>query len=234
MGILKFIGRHIIEIAIVVLAVFAGAYFSSSLNNITNFFFPDRAVVQTSRTIVTSLQGIGKLVTVEAEVVKTDVRVSIHGGFLNAGYYSANHVAVGVIDAGIDFSKIDDDSVRFENDSYTITLPFPVITSCRIEHIDQNKHSFTLLSANWDIVRQLAQYEAIEQFAQDMIEADILDRAKEEANLQIGSFASNLSAGKPVNIVYEEQSSEVELPRSCQPDPPSGWGKDEESEWRRN
>jgi len=233
LGIIKFIGRNIISIALIVLALLAGAHFSDTFNDITNFFFPNRAIVQTGRTIVNNLQGIGQLVTVKAEVAKTDVRVSIHRGFLNAGFYSANHIAVGAIEAGIDFDKIGDDSVRFENDSYTITLPSPVITSCRIEHIDQNNYSLTLLSADWDTVRQLAQHDATEQFVQEMIENGILSKAEEETDLRIGSFASNLSSGKPVNIVYEERSGEVELPASCQPDPPSGWEKDEKGRWSR-
>ena len=142
-----------------------------------------------------------------------------------------NHIVVGAIEAGIDFDAINDDSVRFENDTYTLTLPAPIITSCRIEHIDQNEYSLTLLAADWDTVRQLAQYEAIVQFAEEMIEGGILTRAEEETEIRIGDFVSNLS-GKLVNIEYAEASGETVTPPSCKPDAPSGWKKDENGGWR--
>ena len=178
------------------------------------------------------MQGIGQLVTVKAEVAKTDVWVSVDQGFLNAGHYSANHIAIGAIESGIDFDQLSEDNVRFENDAYTLILPPPIITSCRIEHIAQNQHSFTLLAADWDMIRQLAQHDAIVQFAHEMIEKGILKMSEEETANRIGSFVSTLTE-KPVNVVYEEQTGEIDLPTSCQPDPPSGWVKGEDGAWYR-
>ena len=96
--------------------------------------------------------------------------------------------AIGAVEAGIDFDAIDKKQRSlWANDAYTVTLPAPVITSCRscrIEHIDQNQYSFTLLRADWDAVRQIAQAEALEQFADEMIEVGILERAAEEAEIR--------------------------------------------------
>ncbi len=217
---------------LIVAALILGAYVTGKFESIRHTFFPNQVVVETSRTIINNLQGMGQLVTVKAEVAKTDVRISIHRGILDFGYYSANHIAVGVIEAGIDFDAINDESVRFANDAYTLILPAPIITSCRIEHIDQNEYSFTLLAADWDTVRQLAQHEAIVQFAEEMIENGILERAKEETAIRIGDFVSNLS-GKLVNIEYATASGEPVKPPSCEPDAPSGWEKDENGGWRR-
>ena len=228
--IIKSIGRNIITIVVIVAALIVGGFVTGNFESVRHTFFPNQVIVETSRTIINNLQGMGQLVTVKAEVAKTDVRISIHGGILNFGYYSANHIAVGVIEAGIDFDALNDDSVRFENDAYTVILPAPIITSCRIEHIDQNEYSFTLLAADWDAVRQLAQSEAIVQFAKEMIEKGILGKAKEETTIRIGDFASSLT-GKPVNIEYTTATAEPILPPSCEPDPPSGWEKDENGEW---
>ena len=233
----KFIGRNIVTIVLVVLGIIIGGYLSGTVDTVRDFFFPEAAAyVRSTRTIVNSIHGIGQLVTVSAEVDKTDVRVEISEGFLNAGYYSESHVAIGVIEAGIEFAAIDEDSISYDeaNDRYTLTLPPPTITSCRIEYIDQYGGSLTLLPADWDVIRQLAQHDAISLFVQDMIEARILDRAEEESTLRMGDFVSAMT-GKQTQIEFERLNGELELPVSCNPDPPVGWRKDSESgAWGRS
>ncbi len=233
-GFFKFIAKNIVSIALLIGGIVIGGYVIGAVNNVRDFLFPETAIhVIPSHTIVTSIKNIGQLVTVTSEIGTTDVQVEIHQGFLNAGYYSASHIAIGAIEAGIDFEKIDEDNVQFRDDGYTLTLPPSIITSCRIEHIDQNQHSFTLLQADWDMVRQIAQAEAIEQFANEMIEAGILKRAKERAEELIVDFVEDLT-GKATRVVFEASERELELPQSCKPIPPSGWLKDEESGvWKR-
>ena len=232
LAILKFIGRNFVTIVIICLALLVGGYLAGSVDFLRNFFFPSGAYVRTPYIIVNGMHGLGQLVTTTSEVATTDMRVEIHEGFLNAGYYSANHIAVGAIEAGIDMDALTEEDLRLENDTYHITLPAPVITSCRIEHIDQNQHSLTLLVADWDMVRQLAQYNAVVQFAEEMIEAGILQKAEYEADERIGDFVSNLT-GLPTVVEFAARDGEPELPASCQPIPPSGWEKDEDGAWKR-
>lgn len=233
-AILKFVGRNVFTIALLAFGIVIGGYMIGAAHNVRDFFFPEiAAYVRSPQTIVNSINGIGQLVTVTSVVDKTDVHVEIHRGILNAGYYSANHYAIGAIEAGIDFGAIDANSIRFEDDVYTLTLPAPVITSCRIEHIDQNQYSLTLLSADWDMVRQLAQADALMQFVEDMIEFGILERAEEETALRLGDFVRELT-GKPAQIIFAERTSELELADSCQPYTPSGWVKDTDGAWKRS
>lgn len=230
---LRFIARHIVTIVLVIIALVVGGYISGTVDSVRDFFFPQSAAyVHSTHVIVNGIRGISKLVTVEGDIGTTDVKVEIHQGFLNAGYYSANHIAIGAIEAGIDFDKIDEDNISFRDDAYFLTLPAPIISSCRIDHIDQNRHSFTLLSADWDMVRQLAQHDAIIQFADEMIEAGILDRAEKEAETQIGDFVSELT-GKPTSIEFASREGELQLPLSCTPMTPSGWAKDSDGAWKR-
>lgn len=222
-----------VGIAIIILS--GNAALSGMLSSVMNFFNPPpTANIVSSRTIVYSLQGLGQLVTVSSEVAKADIQVSVNEGFLNAGSYSAKHVAVGVIEAGIDIATRDKDHVSYDAtaNAYTLRLPSPNITSCRIEHIDQYGGSLTILPADWDLLRQLAQHDAIKQFAQDMIEGGILERAKEEAALRLGDFIRALT-GSQAHIEYEASDGEAKLPPSCQPDPPSGWEKGEDGAWSR-
>ena len=220
-------------VAIIILS--GSAALSGLFSSVINIFDPPpTANIVSSRTIVHSLQGLGQLVTVSSEVAKAGIQVSVNEGFLNAGYYSASHMAVGVVEAGIDITAADRDDVSYDAaaNTYTLRLPTPNITSCRIEHIDQYGGSLTLLPVDWDVIRQLAQHDAIRQFTQDMIERGILERAQEEASLRVGNFISALTGGQ-AHIEYKETDAPPKPPPSCQPDPPRGWEKDEDGAWRR-
>ncbi len=194
---------------------------------------PATVNIVSSRTIVNSVRGLGQLVTVRVELAKTDIRVSIHEGFLNSGYYSANHVAFGIIEAGIDISEFGNDNLnRPDNQSMVLTLPAPIVTSCNIEHIDQYENSFSLLQKDWDTVRQLAEFDAIMAFRQDALEGGILEEAKDEVTYRLGNFVSELT-GAQVQIDFEEPADLPVYGDTCYPDPPSGWQKDENGEWGR-
>ena len=232
-SLLKFIGRNFLTIALVMIALIVGAYISGTVDSVRDFFFPQPELKVGSPVImVNQIKAIAQLVTVSSEIGTTNIEVEIHQGFLNSGYYSASHIAIGAIDAGIDFEKIGEDAIELRNDVFTITLPAPIITSCRIEYIDQNQHSLTLLPADWDLVRQIAQAEALDKFAQSMIEEGILKRAAEEAEIRIGEFVKNLT-GISSNFLFEERSGDPELPDSCNPIPPSSWEKGADGGWRR-
>ncbi|MCY4537144.1 MAG: DUF4230 domain-containing protein [Chloroflexi bacterium] len=232
-AILKFIGRHFITIALVVIALIVGGFVVGSVQNVRELLFPQTAVKVNSPIImVNQIKAIAQLVTVSSDVGTTNIDVEIHRGFLNSGYYSASHIAIGAIDAGINFDEIEEDSIDLRNDVYTITLPASIITSCRIEYINQNQYSITLLPADWDLVRQIAESEALDKFAQGMIEEGVLVRAAEEASRRIGKFVMDLT-GLPANIEFRERSEAPELPDSCKPIPPSGWEKDVDGGWRR-
>lgn len=232
-AVFKFIFRNIVSILLLVFGLIVGGYVIGMVDSARHVLFPETAAyVRAPETIINQIQGVGQLVTATSEVAKTDIKVEIHRGFLNFGYYSANHTAIGAIEAGVDFAAIDRDSLRIENGAYILTSPAPVLTSCRVEHIDQNQKSLTLLSADWDLVRQMAQAEAIAQFATEMIEAGILERAADEAELRLGEFLSGLT-GRPAHIEFAEGDGESELPRSCKPYTPSGWAKDADGAWKR-
>ena len=230
-AILKFIGRNLVSIALLVAGIIIGGFAIGKAQDIRSFLFPETtAYVRSPLTIVNSIQGIGQLVTVTSEIAATNFRVEIHQGFLNAGFYGASHTAIGAVEAGINFDAIDEKNLRFEDDVYMLTLPAPIITSCRIEHIDQNQHSLTLLQADWITVLNLAKHDATLQFARDMIEAGILERAEEETALRLGDFVRELT-GKPAQIEFAARDGEIELPQSCQPIAPSGWEKDPSGAW---
>ncbi|MBZ0300727.1 MAG: DUF1232 domain-containing protein, partial [Anaerolineae bacterium] len=79
--------------------------FNNLVSSFGNFLGqPTTATVVSSRTIVSSLQPLGQLVSISAEVAKADIGVSVHTGGINLCGHSANHVAQGAIEAGVDIT----------------------------------------------------------------------------------------------------------------------------------
>ncbi|MCY4147600.1 MAG: DUF4230 domain-containing protein [Chloroflexi bacterium] len=171
-----------------------------------------------------------------SEEAGQQVEVSVNDGIANLCEHGANHFSYGVIEAGIDFSAIDEGDIEPPAlgifGGYTIQLPPPRITSCRIEYINQYDGSFTLCGTNWDTVRQLAQHEAMENFIAAAKENDILARAEEEAGYVVANFVSGLTS-RPVRVEFAPQEDDSELPQSCQSIIPAGWVKDENGAWKR-
>lgn len=209
------------------------------LGSIGDFFNvePASASVVPSRTIISSIAPLGQLVTVSAEVAQADINVTVDTGGLNLCGHNANHVAQGVVEAGIDMTLVGDENISYDaiEDRYTINLPAPQITSCRIEYIRQYERQGGGVGCNvdWDSIRLLAQYQATIGFATDTLEADILDRAERETTLLMGSFIAALT-DSDVDINYAD-NSEINLPPSCQPQLPRGWTLDPETQlWIEN
>lgn len=217
----------------IIVSILSGVWtINSVLASIGDFFGqPTTATIMPSRTIVSSLQPLGQLVSISAEVAQADIGVSVHTGSLNLCGHSANHVARGVIEAGVDITQVEEDSVTYDEatNTYTLTLPAPGITSCRIEYIRQYERSGggVTCGVDWDNIRLLAQHEAMNRFTADTLEGGILNRAQRETTLLMQSFVSALT-GSNVRVIYAPATGETRLPPSCQPQVPRGWLFDDE------
>lgn len=223
-------------VGLAIVALSSGLALSGFIAPVIDFINPPASVnVISSRTIVNSLQELGQLVTVRSEFSKDDLEVSIQEGILNSGYHRANHDAVGSVDAGVDITQFGRDDVRFDvaDGSIHLTLLAPMITSCNVEHIDQNDYSISLLQKDWDAVRQLAEYEAIMQYRQDALESGLLERTKEEIIHRLGGFLNTLT-GSRVHIEFQDSAADTVYGSTCQPDLPQGWRIDADTgEWTR-
>jgi hypothetical protein len=186
------------------------------------------ARVHTSDTVVHSIRPLGQLVSISAQLAKADVHVRIRQGFGNVCGFDASHVAVGTIEAGIDLTQLSPDDVNYDagSDTFTITLPSPQLTSCRVDSIRQYDRSYTTCRVDWDEARRLAQHLSIIEFRDDAMEGGILDRAHGQAHVVLSNFLQ-LSTGRQVNILFREADTLV-IPRSCEPQVPAGWEFDEE------
>ncbi len=176
---------------------------------------------------------MGQLVVSSVEVARADIHIAVDDGRWCS--HDADYVAQGAIEAGIDFGALDEDNVSYDwtTDSYTLHLPAPGLTSCRIEYIRQYANSFSVCNPDWDQVRILAHFEAINSFVDKVLEEGLLERAKDQAEVLLGSFVSSFT-GKPVDIVFETVQATPEHPSSCEPDIPRGYSFNEETnEWTK-
>ena len=185
------------------------------------------------RVIIEHIQPMGQLVVSSVEVARADIHIAVDDGRWCS--HDADYVAQGAIEAGIDFEALDEDNVSYDwaTDSYTLHLPAPGLTSCRIEYIRQYANSFSVCNPDWDQVRILAHFEAMNSFVDKVLEEGLLERAEDQAEVLLGSFVSSFT-GKPVDVVFETVQATAEHPSSCEPDIPRGYSFNEmTNEWTK-
>lgn len=189
----------------------------------------------TTRTIANSIQPLGQLVTMSVEVAHANVNVKASTAICG---YEANYVSQSVIEAGVDISAIDQDSIRYdeENDAYTVKAPAPAITSCRNEYFDQYSKSEgnkqICFDDFWDDMSIIGRHLSMDRFVGDALEGGILERAENQATIVLGNFISAVT-GSLVHIEYSQYPDDPVIPPSCRLDLPPGWKKDENGSWKR-
>lgn len=193
---------------------------------------PAAASVVSSQTLLVSMQPLGQLVTVSVQLAQADIQVTVQQGTGNLCGFSANHVAQGTIEAGIDFATIHPENITYqaESNTYTVTLPAPQLTSCRLDYIRQYDRSTTLCAVDWDEARLLANYTALLSFRDDALEGGVLTRAQQQTQVVVEGFVRSLTAAN-VEVVFE--TAPAPLPVSCQPQAPQGWTQDANGGWLR-
>jgi len=228
--ILKIIKYGLILLIVILIINFLTPISDSAKSLLDRLAPPPSAKVLSSQTIINSLIGIGKLVTVTSDPHYREIFVAVKAGFLDSGYYAANHQVEGIIEAGIDFTKVQVDSLQCDN-TCTLVVPAPILTNCIIVRVRQTEQSLAIGARDWELLEELGRYEAISLFIKDVTEIGIFDKAKEETELALGNFVSNLT-GKSVDIIFEDQSEEIELEGTCDLDDSFDWEKDGD-EWIR-
>lgn len=230
------LGKYGVILLIVYIVINFITPMATSLSNLMDRLAasPATAEIMSSQAIISSLRGIGRLVTVTSNPHSRKVYVGIKQGiwiFDGLGSYGADHQAEGIIEAGIDFTRIRSDSLRCE-DTCTLIVPHPTITNCTIVRLRQTDQSNVIGGRDWELLEELGRYEAIQQFIDDVTELGILEKAKEETDLVLGEFVSALT-GKSVRIQFDEAPAKSVTGSTCYPEPPSGWVKND-GEWSRD
>ena len=189
------------------------------------------------RTILSGIQDLDELITIRIDValIELEVRDPAPLGCT----YSAQHVARGVVEAGIDLAAIDEASIEKNMLGYPtkVTLPAPELSSCRIEYFRQYDRqgggNAKCFGNNWEAMSEIGRHLAMEQILRHARDRDILAKSGRQAVNVVGGFISNLTGGN-VQIESEEPSQKPVIPPSCHIDPPDDWALREDGEgWRR-
>ncbi len=171
--------------------------------------------------ILQQLESQAQLVVVKNQLTRRDFHVGVKDGLCSHG---GDFTAEAVIEAGIDFDEIDHDSVAYSprSQSYTLKLPAPEFTSCRIEYIRLIENSFSVCNPDWDRARTLAEVQIMREFVDESKERGLLEDAQERTELILGEFVRNIT-GKPVKVVFDKQRASPKLDSSCRPRATGGW-----------
>ena len=163
--------------------------------------------------IIQHIEDQAQLVVVQNEMANPSFHVGVNVGACSHG---GDFIAHGVIEAGIDLDEIDEDSVTYNSNSqtYTLTLPAPELTSCRIEYIRLIKVSFSMCNPDWDRARTLAEVQVMREFVDESLEDGLLEEAEERSDLILGDFVRTFT-GKRVNVTFEKQGRNPRRDASC-------------------
>lgn len=182
--------------------------------------------------IIQQLETQAQLVVAQNEVAMPDFHVGVDIGLCSHG---ADFKADGVIEAGIDFAAIDENRMSYDPELqvYSLALPAPEYTSCRIEYVRLQDNTLSFCNPDWDRVRIFAEVQAMAQFLKESDERGLLQEAANRSAEVLGDFVHTL-AGKPVNIEFDERIDKPKISASCAPSVPNGWYYDDTNQvWKK-
>ena len=155
-----------------------------------------------------------ELVVAEHELTERDFHVGVSSGLCS---YGGDFTALGRIEAGLDLTDLDGDSVNYDADTqtYTLHLPAPILTKCDVEFIRLTDNSFTLCNPDFDLLRRLGEVQAMTRFTDRALEHGIIAEAGEQAALILEDLVRTFT-GKQVKTQYETLRGKPEMDLSCQ------------------
>ena len=190
-----------------------------------------RARTETRVELAESINSMGMLVTA-SHSGDAVVHKSVTNGIFNLCGVAVNHFAEGTIEAGVDLSQVS--ASDFSNDTRTLILGRARIHSCRIDFIQQQRHSLTFCRQDWDDYRLLAEAEALKEILKEVLAEGLLNNAETVASQMLESFLGSITGSEEVRVVFDTAGPNPDLPESCLREPPPGWTFDEESDtWKR-
>ncbi|MCY4106027.1 MAG: DUF4230 domain-containing protein [Chloroflexi bacterium] len=236
MEIIKLIFQNIKYFILLLIVFLIISFLTPVTKSVTNFLDriapPVTAEIIPSQAIISSLRGIGRLVTITSEPHFREIHIGVRSGLWGLTSYGADHEVEGIIEAGIDFTKIRSDGLKCE-ESCILILPHPTITNCVITRLRQTEQSRQIGGRDWELLEEIGRYEAIRLFIDDVKELDVIDEAKKQSETVIGNFVRGITE-LPVLIQFETESDQLITGPTCKPDRPLGWVRGDDGRWSRS
>lgn len=199
---------------------------SSGWAAVVDFFTGTRAMITDSSTLISGIKPLGQFVSISYQEASINNKIDIRDGVLNACNQSAEYAFVVEIKAGTDLTKLEaeDISVDEANQTYTITLPNPILTNCNVYgNFDRYAERYPLGCPSYERdMDALGAYQIVEDMREKALSEGILEDAKRENEETLAKFFEGLG-GKQVIFRYRDGSPAHDA--SCTPKLPEQWGK---------
>ena len=225
----------VIAVALVMIALAAIFLPLIGNNNSATQIEPTRTPIPPGA-ILSSILELGQLITIRQEFATVDLEVRDPAPL--GCTYTAQHVAKGVVEAGVDLTAIDEASIRRNFFGYPekVKVPSPTISSCRIEYFrqydKQGGGTAKCYGNNWDAMSDIGRHLAMELFVREALEREILEIAEEQVSLVLGSSIRSLIGGH-AQIEFDDSPEVPIIPPSCKIEPPANWEPREDGSWGR-
>jgi hypothetical protein len=138
-----------------------------------------------------------------------------------AGLYGESLVlvAVGHVTAGVDLAQLTEDDISLENGVLTLRLPPPTLQDCFLNEgssyvVSRDTGIFNRAAPNLDTE---ARRFAVRRFVEDAADQNILDTAREQAQITIAEFLNlvQLEGIESVSVISQPPDPDSPLPDSC-------------------
>ena len=161
-----------------------------------------------------------ELVVSEYNLNERNFHVGVNDGLCSFG---GDYTAQGTIEAGLDLTALDGESIQYDpnTQTYTLLLPAPQLTKCDVEYIRLVENSFSLCSPDFDRLRRLGEIQVMSRFIDRAIERGIVGDAKDQAALILEDLVRTFT-GKKVKTEYETTRGKPKMDQSCRLSG-SGW-----------
>lgn len=221
------------RLVLTLIAVFIIGTIGMSAIGISNALAASSSRQITNTDLALSLQPMGNLTTVQVKVAKLEVKATMGIG-LNCKF-SGTYLMNGEIEAGINLTNLTEDSISYneQTETYLFSLPQPQLTRCDFtpeRYVSDNQFCFR---PTFNDLREIAKYEASVEMIQDTLDAGLINRSEREATILMENLINTLT-GKATEIDFVEPDTDPLLPQSCNPEPPSGFGKNADGTWVGN
>lgn len=205
------------------------------LLNFINPFEPLTVQVNSAPSVIRGIKPLGELTTYEAQFAKANIKVGLRWGLANVCNVGASHAVQGAVRSAIDLSKITEQDITYDEAAkrLTIRLPQAHISDCSLDPVSMVQYesggATFACPMDYDELRRVASYIALNEFRDDAIEGGLLERSQDQAELLLENFldtlvntAANAEEEIIVDVVFK-QGGPVVIAKSCQPEPPAGW-----------
>lgn len=203
-----------------------------------NLIRPPEVATFSSKTVLSGLDSLAELTTYEAQFAKANIKVSVRygvGGVCNVG---ASHAIQGSVRAAVDLSGVTEKDVVYnaEENTLTVTVPGAFLSVCSLDTVNIVQYdTFGRVPVTcpqpYSEFQPIAAYIAINEFRQNALDANLLDRAEKQARVVLEGLLKTSLAGLPntteTNITINFDKTKAPAPsQSCVPNPPPGWNYD--------